>query len=657
MVSASMALSLSIPSLAFAQEGDAADAVNADIAALSNGNAGDDPASIGVDAPNNVNGAQGQPSSDAPAPDQPDSSQSSPDNPDASTPTEAFTPDSVISVTVSLDKTTPSTPIDIPDPEGSLGAQAEDTTDSWEFPLTDNGYITSDGTVIENAVRKGIDVSEHQGHIDWEAVKSAGIDFAIIRCGYGEDEASQDDARWLYNVSECERLGIPYGVYIYSYANSIDKAASEARHVLRLLEGHNPAYPVYYDLEESSIGTYQNRALLAEMSITWCTAIAQGGYTPGIYANLYWWTHLLVDPVFENWERWVAQYNNECNYAGNYKIWQASSKGVIPGISSQYVDMNFEFGGEFRDVDYNDWYVISGALDYCVSHGILNGYEGTYNWKPFQNMTRAEVVSMFWKLEGRLPTAFAGVGNPDVNIMPFDDIDPNAWYAKAVSWARSVGIINGTSRAVEVEGEVSAVLAGAIKGGYEAGLESQNLFNPDACVTKEELCQMLASYAEFKGLSIDYNLTNLISKEDSSDVSGWARDSVGWALDSGIIDPERNGSMRLLNPDDNITRAVAAQMMYSLSNVIKEAEASALKEALEEGEVILPVAIGFANLYGNDHDMLLGVDRNAGAAETGTKDAMSEVEKASIELDMSASEAAEYATGSLPVVNGLNAQP
>ena len=93
------------------------------------------------------------------------------------------------------------------------------------------------------AIARGIDVSEHNGKIDWEKVKSSGIDFAIIRCGYGMDLPKQDDKYWQYNVTECERLGIPYGVYIYSYADSTDRAASEADHVLRLLKGHTPSYP------------------------------------------------------------------------------------------------------------------------------------------------------------------------------------------------------------------------------------------------------------------------------------------------------------------------------------------------------------------------------------------------------------------------------
>ena len=86
---------------------------------------------------------------------------------------------------------------------------------------------------------RGIDVSSHQGEINWEAVKNSGIDFAIIRCGYGDDLTQYDDFYWKRNADECTRLGIPFGVYLYSYAASIGEAQSEASHVLRLIEGYD----------------------------------------------------------------------------------------------------------------------------------------------------------------------------------------------------------------------------------------------------------------------------------------------------------------------------------------------------------------------------------------------------------------------------------
>lgn len=104
------------------------------------------------------------------------------------------------------------------------------------------------------AILKVIDVSYHQGVIEWEKVRKAGY-HAILRCGYGDDLTSQDDKQWKRNADECTRLGIPFGVYIYSYAKTTAQAESEARHVLRLVKGYKLSYPVFYDLEEPGTQT------------------------------------------------------------------------------------------------------------------------------------------------------------------------------------------------------------------------------------------------------------------------------------------------------------------------------------------------------------------------------------------------------------------
>ena len=244
------------------------------------------------------------------------------------------------------------------------GEEAEETVEeqgqSWEDANSwryQNGELVSVQTYsrfsefttwpdVDGVVARGIDVSQFQGTIDWEKVKAAGVEFAIIRCGYGDDSSSQDDPQWARNVSECERLGIPYGVYIYSYAMSTEAAQSEAEHVLRLLEGHNPTYPVYLDMENEG-GSYDQGGLdpktLGDIAETFCNIVSNSGYEVGIYANTNWFTNKLTDSRFNQWTRWVAQYNTECTYTGSYTMWQCSSKGKIDGISGN-VDLNLDFG-------------------------------------------------------------------------------------------------------------------------------------------------------------------------------------------------------------------------------------------------------------------------------------------------------------------------
>ena len=94
------------------------------------------------------------------------------------------------------------------------------------------------------AMLKGVDVSEHNGVVDWDKAKADGVQFAMLRMGYGSDLKSQDDSQFERNVHECERLGIPWGAYLYSYALTVEQAKSEAKHALRLLNGKNPKLPI-----------------------------------------------------------------------------------------------------------------------------------------------------------------------------------------------------------------------------------------------------------------------------------------------------------------------------------------------------------------------------------------------------------------------------
>ena len=216
----------------------------------------------------------------------------------------------------------------------------------YAWQKVDGVYMNSAGEVIEGAVKKGIDVSEHQGKIDWEKVKADGIDYAIIRCGFGNNYTSQDDKQWLNNVSECERLGIPYGVYIYSYAKTTAAAKSEAEHVLRLVQGKSLAYPVYFDMEDDSTANLSEK-LKGEIAQTFCDTITAAGYRVGIYANLHWWLNHLTSSVFDNssWSKWVAQYNASCDFPESYDMWQCTSSGTVKGING-YVDVNFWMNGD-----------------------------------------------------------------------------------------------------------------------------------------------------------------------------------------------------------------------------------------------------------------------------------------------------------------------
>lgn len=181
-----------------------------------------------------------------------------------------------------------------------------------------------------------IDVSVHQGDIDWAKVKKH-IDGAIIRCGYGSDYTYQDDKKFVQNVEGCIKNNIPFGVYLYSYAKDKNMAKSEAYHVLRLLEPYKDklSYPVYYDLEEA--GTEHGAV---ERAIVFGDMIEEAGYWCGIYSSQYWWRTFLKDGL-DRFTKWVAKYSNSkpTGISGTYDIWQYSSTGSVPGIEGK-VDMN-----------------------------------------------------------------------------------------------------------------------------------------------------------------------------------------------------------------------------------------------------------------------------------------------------------------------------
>ena len=244
---------------------------------------------------------------------------------------------------------------------------------------------------------RGIDVSHHQGIINWDAVKAAGIEFAIIRCGYGIDQVDQDDAQWNRNVAECERLGIPYGVYFYSYAVTSEMAVQEGMHAVRLLKGHKPQLPVFFDMEENRQLVVGNDGL-AEIARIFCDIVSNAGYKVGVYANLSWWNNYLTSPIFENWYRWVAEWHQSCHYNGRYEMWQYTNSGSVNGINGR-VDMNYWYGwplvsrvdgltvaGDARGVRIS-WNALKGASSYRVYRKTGNGA-----WHMLKDVTTASYV-------------------------------------------------------------------------------------------------------------------------------------------------------------------------------------------------------------------------------------------------------------------------
>ncbi len=279
----------------------------------------------------------------------------------------------------------------------------------------------------EGATLQGIDVSGYQKDIDWQKVKDAGIDFAILKIGNinaREPDGWYTDSYFQRNVTECERLGIPYGVYAYSYAKNADDAVKGADHIIALLKGHNPTLPVYLDLEDNSIKDTDH----ATIATAFCNTISAAGYTPGIYASASWFKNILTDPCFTNsgWNIWTAQYwygqrydaslGLGPEYPAKFDCWQYSCLSTVPGIDG-YCDINYWYRVSTRDhwektedgvfyvsadgQPYKGWKLISGLwywLDPAKGGAMATGpaeVEGT--WYVFSSSGSLLFNGWVWK--------------------------------------------------------------------------------------------------------------------------------------------------------------------------------------------------------------------------------------------------------------------
>lgn len=201
----------------------------------------------------------------------------------------------------------------------------------------------------------GIDVSNAQGNIDWNKVKSAGVEFVIIRCGWGSDSVKQDDPKFNEYATQCEKLGIPYGVYLYSYALNIQSVVSEANHTLRMLANHKPKYGVWFDMEDADhykqkngFNVYANRQLVTDMCKTYCDAIKSHGYECGIYAALDYWKNVLYKDRLKQYPLWCACWGPS-NPPMDCTIWQYADNGSVAGINGK-VDMDIMYPGNTKPV-------------------------------------------------------------------------------------------------------------------------------------------------------------------------------------------------------------------------------------------------------------------------------------------------------------------
>ena len=207
----------------------------------------------------------------------------------------------------------------------------------------------SDGAIATavNGTTFGIDVSRHNGTIDWNAVKASGVDYVIIRCGYRGSSTGVliEDQNFRTNIKGATAAGLKVGVYVFSQAVNEVEAVKEASLAVSLVKGYNLTYPIFIDTESSGgRGDKIDKATRTAVVNAFCQTVASAGYKAGIYASKSWYEDKLNMGAIGNYKIWLAQYTAAPTYSGKYDMWQYSSKGKINGIKGD-VDLNYSYLG------------------------------------------------------------------------------------------------------------------------------------------------------------------------------------------------------------------------------------------------------------------------------------------------------------------------
>ena len=387
----------------------------------------------------------------------------------------------------------------------------------------------------DETLRKGIDVSQFQGKIDWAKVKASGIDFAFIRVGYrgwGTGTLAED-SRAYENLKNAIDSGVQVGVYVYSQAITPDEAREEAQYVLKRIRSYAVTLPVVIDFEyaenKDDSGTWRltGRLYEANLSESEATAVCNAfleevtaaGYRGAVYAN----KNMLekhMNPEKLNGAVWLAHYAVQTDYSGDHEFWQCTSSGSVDGVPSLNVDLDYWYDGgisglPFVDVPFGWWSY--GDIFQAYQRGIVNGTKAN-RFSPADTTTRGQLVAMLYRLNG----------SPEVSEpSTFTDLTMD-YYRDAIAWAQQNDVVQGI-------------------GG--------TLFAPNKPIIRQDLLCML--YRLSGEPETDGSLTDF---KDAETVSDYAENAVAWAVENDIL----RGSNGNIMPRSNATReqTVAILMRY-----------------------------------------------------------------------------------------------
>ena len=286
------------------------------------------------------------------------------------------------------------------DEDGGWAQRAWRQIDGKWYYFASDGYWREDADAHENTL-KGIDVSEWQVDIDWNAVKQDGYDFAIIRGGYSYTDPKTGkyehvvDEYFEQNMAGANAAGIPVGVYIYSKATNEAQAVEDAKFLSEESTGYLVSYPLVIDMEDSS-QVNLGKTALGKIAKAFSDEVKSAGYTPMIYTNENWYKNVVDMSYVSDVEHWVAAYGIEPDDSIPRGIWQCSSTGRVKGIDGN-VDINFGYkdyttivtprtepaAGYGKPAADGEWRIDGGGWWYHC-------YDGTYpknEWKEINGQT------------------------------------------------------------------------------------------------------------------------------------------------------------------------------------------------------------------------------------------------------------------------------
>ena len=237
-------------------------------------------------------------------------------------------------------------------------------------------------------LKMGIDVSYHQGAINWSAVKASGVQFAFVRAGSFK---SGTDAYYHQNMKGAIAAGIPVGIYVYSYATTPQMATNEALFAISVAKDYPVSYPIAYDIEDSyhkGMSTAEIQALIN----SFCVTIESAGYTPIVYSGKNFF-NTKIGAISQ--DKWVAQYASACDYP-SYSFWQASSKGKINGVSGN-VDIDYQYKDYSGQIVANGFKTQKGKTfymeNYMMHRGWLSLNGKKYYFEPLLGVMQTGLVA------------------------------------------------------------------------------------------------------------------------------------------------------------------------------------------------------------------------------------------------------------------------